>query len=456
MGQLRDGCAGSVRFCAAAWLFLFPTIALSADETEVAAEEPAAQSVPAVLDGTYAAPQKQVPPPPWSGDFWTRSQLSGDWFGSRNDLAEYGLTFFGDITQYYQGVTTGGLARQFTYGGRGDGLIDVDFEKLGLWEGGHLDLRGETRLGQDCNGIDGTFALSNFALALPRPGENVTALTGVQYTQELSDNLSVYFGKLNLLDGTPASYARGLRLNYFWNAAMQMNLSRSYLFPSTLGAGFTIRDGIEPVFNFYLLDSHYTPTTSGFENLFSNGVVAYGEYQLRTNWFDLPGHSAVGFLYSTATRTSLDTNPNILLQGILSGGPLPTKDSAWTATYRFDQVLYADAEDPKRNWILRGDYGLTEGNPNPIRWFANLSLVGTSPIRHRENDTVGIGYYHLGASNLEILTLHGIGAENGVELFYNVAVTPWFHVTPDLQVLDPAQSHTATALLIGIRGRLTF
>ena len=145
---------------------------------------------------------------------------------------------------------------------------------MGLWEGGHLDLRGETRLGQDCNEIDGAVAPSNFAMALPLPNQNVTALTGVQYTQDLSESLSVFFGKLNLLDGTPAAYARGMRLNYFWNAAMQSNLSRTYLLPSTLGAGFTVRDEVEPVFNFYLLDTHYTPTTSGFSTLFSNGVVA--------------------------------------------------------------------------------------------------------------------------------------------------------------------------------------
>ena len=84
-------------------------------------------------------------------------------------------------------------------------------------------------------------------------------------------------------------------------------------------------------------------------------MVAYGEYRLRTNWFDLPGHSAIGFLYSNATRTALDTNPYVLLQLVLSGAPLPTKDSAWTVTYHFDQVLYADADDPKRNWTLNSD-----------------------------------------------------------------------------------------------------
>ena len=72
------------------------------------------------------------------------------------------------------------------------------------------------------------------------------------------------------------------------------------------------------------------------------------------------------------------------------------------------------------------------------------------------NDTVGVGYYHLGISNLPILAIHGFGSENGVELFYNAAVTPWFHVTPDLQVLSPAQTNTPTALLVGIRARLSF
>ena len=35
-------------------------------------------------------------------------------------------------------------------------------------------------------------------------------------------------------------------------------------------------------------------------------------------------------------------------------------------------------------------------------------------------------------------------------------VTPWFHVTPDLQVLDPARQNVATALLLGVRARLSF
>lgn len=454
MGQSRDSLPCRVRYFAAV-LLLSLSMSLRAAQFDSAVTDPVVEYGPKYAQPPQAAAYLQVSPAS-SRDPWARSRLTGDWADTRTELDENGFTFFGDITQYYQGVTAGGLAQQFKYGGRADYLVDLDSRKMGLWEGGHLDLRGETRLGQDCNEIDGAVSPSNFAMALPFPSQNVSALSGVQYTQDISERVSVFFGKLNLLDGTPAAYDRGMRLNYFWNAAMQSNLSRTYLIPSTLGAGLTIRDEVEPIFNFYLLDTHYIPTTSGLSTLFTNGVVAYGEYRMRTNWFDLPGHSAVGFLYSTADRTALDSDPYILLHWIHSGTPLPTANSAWTATYRFDQVLYADPEDSKRNWSLNSDIGLTDGNPNPIRWFANLSLLGNSLIRNRENDTIGVGYYHLGFSDLPVLKIHGIGAEDGVELFYNVAVTPWFHLTPDVQILDPGRRNVATALLVGLRARLSF
>ena len=83
--------------------------------------------------------------------------------------------------------------------------------------------------------------------------------------------------------------------------------------------------------------------------------------------------------------------------------------------------------------------------------------MGNSPIRGRENDTVGIGFYHLGVSNLPILTLHGFGTRTAWNCSTTrPSITPWFHLTPDLQILDPAQHHTEPALLVGLRARLSF
>lgn len=268
--------APAARVWVAALSLLLLGRSLRADPSETSPDDALSGSALSLLEGIdWPAPPK-APEPPWSGNLSERAQLTGDWFGRRNDLVEHGLNFFGDLTQYYQGVTTGGLAQRFAYGGRGDYLLDIDTGKAGLLERGRLDLRGETRLGQDVNQIDGAVALSNFAMALPKLDQDLTALTGVQYTHDVSERLSVFFGKLNLLDGTPAAYVQGRRLNYFWNVAMQSNLSRSYLLPSVLGTGFTLRDEGEPIFNFFLLDTQYIPMTSGLSTLFSNGMVAYG------------------------------------------------------------------------------------------------------------------------------------------------------------------------------------
>jgi len=47
--------------------------------------------------------------------------------------------------------------------------------------------------------------------------------------------------------------------------------------------------------------------------------------------------------------------------------------------------------------------------------------------------------------------------EKGFEVFYNAAVTPWFELSADLQVLDRAlRTSTNIAWVTGLRGRISF
>jgi Carbohydrate-selective porin, OprB family len=60
----------------------------------------------------------------------------------------------------------------------------------------------------------------------------------------------------------------------------------------------------------------------------------------------------------------------------------------------------------------------------------------------------------------------GLDHEQGVELFYNIAVTPWLHVTPDLQFIDEARNKAPliganrkaidTAVVAGLRVKIDF
>lgn len=106
--QSHDGRVSNV--CACALLLILSVSSLHAEEIESSGIESLVDFAPFSTEQVDAAAIHQASPSPWPGDFWIRPQLSGDWGGLRAELAENGLKFFGDITQYYQGVTTGGLA----------------------------------------------------------------------------------------------------------------------------------------------------------------------------------------------------------------------------------------------------------------------------------------------------------------------------------------------------------
>ena len=78
-------------------------------------------------------------------------------------------------------------------------------------------------------------------------------------------------------------------------------------------------------------------------------------------------------------------------------------------------------------------------------------------MRGRAADTFGVGWFYNGLSDERGVIARqflGLQDETGVELFYNIAVTPSFHLTPDLQIVEPAFGSADTAVIFGIRGKV--
>jgi porin len=46
--------------------------------------------------------------------------------------------------------------------------------------------------------------------------------------------------------------------------------------------------------------------------------------------------------------------------------------------------------------------------------------------------------------------------EKGLEIYYNFAVTPWFIITADLQVIDPGKADFATENVAALRVKFSF
>src|SRR5262249_10543073 len=111
--------------------------------------------------------QPESKPPDFGGPLLTREKLLGNWFGYRPTLSERGVTLDSSLTQFYQGVASGGLRQEFRYGDHFDALANLDGGKLGLLQGSSLSIRFEANFGSNINADTGAFLPASLGSALP-------------------------------------------------------------------------------------------------------------------------------------------------------------------------------------------------------------------------------------------------------------------------------------------------
>ncbi|MFO0844618.1 MAG: carbohydrate porin [Gemmataceae bacterium] len=396
---------------------------------------------------------------PLGGPLSERPKLTADWFGCRTALQDGGVTLDAGTTQYYQGVASGGLRQEFPYGGRNDYFLNLDGEKLGLWRGLTATVHAESRYGESANFLTGALSPVNELLAVPEFAGYALGLTAVRLNQAVGENALVYAGKINTFDDIRQPLTGAGPRDGFWNTSLIFNPIYARTLPfSTYGAGLALLADDQAVLALAVFDTNNTPTVTGFDTFFDNGVTIFAQLNLPTRFFGLPGHQGVSGTYSSGRYTSLTPSPYLdPIQGLFVQPE--AKTGSWCLSYNFDQALHADPGDPARVWGVFGHLGLADDNPNPIRYSVGVGLSGASPLRGRPRDTFGVGYYFLGVSD-PLKQFAGpavpLRNEQGVDLYYNAAVTPWLHVTPDVQVVEPLLRQADTALLFGLRARLDF
>ena len=127
---------------------------------------------------------------------------------------------------------------------------------------------------------------------------------------------------------------------------------------------------------------------------------------------------------------------------------------SWSIYYNFDQYLVGG--DDGRGFGIFGRAGWADDSTNLIHQFYSGGIGGKGILPGRENDTFGAGYYYLRYSD----NLPGFAAlddhEQGWEIFYDVALTPWFSVAADVQFVESAIDQLDDAVIGGLRGRIRF
>jgi porin len=395
-----------------------------------------------------APPPPAAPPEPAATSEWlTREKLLGDWGGTRTELGNRGVRLGLAFTQFFEWAPEGDDDRGFDYGGKLDFKVRSDLSDYvakGLAATSHVEFRyGDTPLL-----AGGTLLPTNASLLFPEAeGEHIkiSALFG---SYLFSPQFLLNFGRFDMVDLYVKPFTGGEGIDKFMNIAFVAPPTWARTIPPVAeGVIGSFLRGTEPLVTVGLIES----TEEGF---FDNGATVLWDVRLPIQPLSLPGQYSVGGEFSSITATSLDQSKFALLPPL--NIPLEEEEGAWTLNFTAHQYLAYD-EGTKRGWGAFGMFGLTDGNPNFIDVLAHAGFAGNVPIRGRERDTFGLGYYYSNLSDDLQNTLEPlirIRKEQGFEIFYSFAPTGWSKLTADLQIVDPFLLGSETRMFFSVRWKV--
>ncbi len=447
MGTFRKLCAtGILGLC------VWASVA-NAQETGTAATQPA----PAPPSNGSAEMPRLVPWLDYTGGLWHRAALTGDWGGLRQKMMDRGLRFDVSLIQTLQGNWAGGITDKSPYQFNARYGVQLDTGKAGLWPGGLLVLRGESKYGKSNNANTGALMPVNTMSLYPTPSDDVSSLTDLYAVQYLAEWIGVLAGKITFRETNVFASQDD---EQFMNMAFTFNPVPGMTIPlNALAAGVILVPTKWLNVTTTVIDSEGTATRSGFDTVFKRGTSLAQTAEFTIKPFGLPGHQRIGWTWSDKSHIQFEQNPRAIIKAIITGSTagLERKGSDWSFHYDFDQYLYTVPGKPDQGFGLFGRFGLSDGKVNPVQQFYSIGLGGQGLIPGRDRDRFGVGYYYLAVSDkLPPLIRRGTRDEQGVELYYNVALTPWFHITPDLQIISPARKSVDTTVVAGLRAKIDF
>ncbi len=405
-------------------------------------------------------------PPTYGGEILLRPRLSGDWFELRDKMAKKGIVWEADMFLLPQGVASGGTGTGAAFWGNIDYSLNLDTKKMGLWPGGFFKFEAITSFGHTIDDNAGTIISANVSSLFPEILQPATGLMEASYTQFLSTHFGVTMGKMNLFDFTTTEFY-GDYHTQFLNSGLNFNMALAMVPISAYGGGIVILPTKDITLMSIALDPSGTPMNNDITEAFKDGVMLLNAASVTIKPFGLVGHQSLTGTWSNKTRFSLDQNPsnigNMLLQErfprLANPGrflyqllakyypelleptePANTKDNTWSVVYSFDQYLWQPKGDSKSGIGIFFSFGATDGNPNPIQYTYTLGVGGKGVIPKRPDDSFGIAWARSQFSDQFVPLLRdtfdlGLNHEDAIEFYYTVAVTPWFKVSPNLQII---------------------
>jgi len=383
---------------------------------------------------------------PENESIWTQPYLLGDGKGFRKQMADNGIDFKLWHSSIYQGLDAA-VSNKEKYSGKVDVFINLNSEKLGLWEGGGFSAHLEYGHGKAPSFLGGTVFPVNVMQITPLGSQNKVVATSLSFTQKINDTFTLMLGKINVIDlfaNNPFFGGNGTQR--FMNLAFVAPPS-GVVYPVIMGG--ILRVQTKPIaWRVMVFDANDRTNNYNFENLFKDGINTSVTGSYATSIEGRKSSLSVTATYSTKNGPDLSVLPPNLAT--------TTKDGSYNVGF---QLTHNIQESEEGAWGAYLRAAVADGNPNTIQNSLVGGIGGQAIFFERPKDTFGIGYYYYNFSDY----LKNTGdpsidmkKEYGTEIFYNVEVTPWLHITGDIQYVNPADTQYDADVILGIRSNIKF
>jgi len=397
-------------------------------------------------------------------DILERPNLLDDWSGWRSRLNDAGWQPFATWTGEVWGNTQGGIRRGMTDDMLFTGGGEADLQKLVGWPGGTLRTSFNWVQSTHPNHNTGAF---NEPTSIDASDQ--VRVYNIYLRQKLfDDQLMLKLGQMGADDDFGQCPATALYLNpgltappVIYNQVLANGNPSLPHYPLD-APGILVR--LEPKgFSGYLQSGLYLsdagPDVShnhGFDWHASNSVAVMEEAGWNYLLAQKAGTLAVGAFYNDGQFTNWDN-------GAAQRGIYGVYGFINQVLWQNDGVQGADPQ-PVFSGFIQGGFAGPDSRANANLYFAGgLNWMG--PLPGCPQDSAGIACLYTGFSpnyTRSAFNPNGPGvntaAETGVEFTYQMAVTPWCSLQPDLQfVFNPANASTrATAVTVGVRVAVKF
>jgi porin len=345
----------------------------------------------------------------------------------------------------------------------------IDFMRMGLIPGGLLTVRAEGDFGDSVLSEAGTITGVNYGALMPigTLNEDTVALTNLYYTQFIGKQFGVFAGRFDTFhDGMVMEFAgagprAGARGFVNTNLVSPQMVAVTTPYVTALGGGLLAKLNDNFAVSAMVLDRRESSRAEGLGNLGDDGwnalMGALAQYRLA----GLPGGAQLGVsVVWDGDFTKLGDG-----QLLVVGEGLESSDESWNVFGNFWQYVQVfedagaaplhldDGRPDLRGWGVFAIWGVADEDTNPFTWSVAGGIGGRGLIPGREEDVFGIGYFYskLQTGGIVAGAIDSRYGEQGFEVFYEAALTPWMHLTPDLQVVEPGPDGTDTAVILGLR-----